>query len=62
MLLSLDHKIPGLNPTGGRIKLMTVMLHCTEPFIVTPLLFQYDLSNDKKDVKHQRIIIIFSHK
>ena len=34
------------------------MLHSTEPFIIYPLLSQYDFSNVKRDIKHQIIIII----
>ena len=38
-----DHKVLGLNPTGGWIQLTTMALHCTEPFIITLSLAQYDL-------------------
>ena len=52
-----DHKVPGLNPAGGRIPLMTVVLHFTEPIIITFLSSRYDLDNVEREVKHQPIII-----
>ena len=38
----------------------SVGLSCTEPFIITLLLSQYDLNYVERDVKHQIIIISFS--
>ena len=55
-----DHIVPGLNLAGGRIQLMTMACHCTEPVIVILPSSQYDLNNVECDVKHQTIII--SHK
>ena len=36
----------------------SAVFHSTEPFIITFLLFQYDLKNVENDIKHQAIIII----
>ena len=36
-----------------------MMLHCTEPFIITIPLSEYDLDNVERDIKHQ--IIISAH-
>ena len=33
------------------LSLMTVVLHCIEPFIIIPSSPQYDLNNSEKDVK-----------
>ena len=54
-----DHKVLGLNPAGGRIQLMTAMLHFTEPIIITFPSSLYDLNNVEKEVKDQPIIIIW---
>ena len=46
----------GLNPTGGRIQLMTSALYCTKLFIIILPSSQYDINNVERDVKHQIII------
>ena len=51
------HEVLGSNLARGRIHLMTMVLHCTKPFIVTLLSSRYDLNNIARDAKHQTIII-----
>ena len=56
MLPALDHEVPGLNPTQGRIQLMTTVLYCIEPFIIPLPLSIYDLPVN--DVEREVIITI----
>ena len=44
MVRTYDHKVLGLNPAGGRIQLMTEVLHFTEPIIITFPSSPYDLT------------------
>ena len=37
-----DYEVLGLSPARGGIQLMTIALHCTEPFIIILLSSQYD--------------------
>ena len=56
VLLTLDHKVTGLNPPRDRIHLITVQwhaLHCTKRFIITSSSSSYDLNNVESDIKHQ---------
>ena len=46
-VLILNHVL-GWNPTTGGIQFMTVWDSGTEPFIITPLLSQYDFNNVKE--------------
>ena len=55
-LPTLDHDVLGLNPVGGRILLLSVALHCTEPFVISIPLSLYDLNNVERGVKHQMVI------
>ena len=34
MVSALDQEVPGSYLARGRIQLMTMLLHCTEPFII----------------------------
>ena len=49
--------ILGLNATGSGCKAH----HCTEPFIITLPSSRYDLNDVQRDVKHQTIIIQYTH-
>ena len=51
MLLSSDHEVgPGSNPAWAGSPLMTTGL-CTKPFIITPVLSQYDVDDVGRYVK-----------
>ena len=41
---TLDHKARSSNPAGCGIQLMTMVLHCTEPFMIPLPLSQYNLT------------------
>ena len=53
-----DQKVLDLNPAEGRIQLMTVVLHFTEPIIITFPSSRCDLNDVEQEVKQQPIIII----
>ena len=58
MLKTLDQEIPGSNPAGGGIQLMTVRRFIAESFIISRLSSRYDI-NVERNIKHQAIIICF---
>ena len=57
LLISDDEEVPGSNPAGGGIQLMTLQHYFAQSFIITPSSTQYDLV--EREVKYQPIINIY---
>ena len=51
-----DYEVLGSNSVEADSACDCIVLHCTEPFIITLPKSQYDLNNVERDIKHQTII------
>ena len=54
-----DFEVPGSNPAGGRLQLMTVWCLIAQSFSLSPVRSRYDINRVKRKVKHQ--VTFFHH-